>query len=327
MLPAGSNDAKLSSLRSQLLDLPGVSNVSLCFGAPASDNHWGTSLRFDNRTESETFSISHKGGDENYLSTFNIDLVAGRNLTPSDTVREFLVNEKLIDKLGLTSPEEILGRALTENGDWKGPIVGVVKDFHELSLHSEIMPVFLTTSSFTYNSIAVKINMQDARQTLSALEKTWSAMYPDQIYKYDFLNDQIASFYETEQMMITIIQAFSCIALIIGGLGLYGLVSFMSIQKTKEIGIRKVLGANISQILWIFGKEFSSLIVIAFLIATPIGWLLMSQWLANYAYKIDIELWVFTLELLIISLVVLITVGYRSIKAAAANPVESLRSE
>ena len=327
MLPAGSNDAKLSTLKSQILGLPGVKNVSLCFGAPASDNHWGTSMRFDNRTESETFSISHKGVDENYLSTFNIELIAGRNLTPSDTVREFLVNEKLVDKLGLSSPEEILGRALTVNGNWHGPIVGVVKDFHELSLHSEIMPVFLTTSSFTYNSIAVKINMQDARQTLSALEKIWSAMHPDQIFKYDFLDDQIARFYETEQMMVTIIQAFSCIALIIGGLGLYGLVSFMSIQKTKEIGIRKVLGGNISQILWIFGKEFSSLVIIAFLIAAPIGWFLMSRWLTNYAYKVDIGLWVFALELLIIVLVVLITVGYRSLKAVVANPIESLRSE
>jgi predicted permease len=326
MLPAGSQD-KQATLKAQLLEIPGVKSATLCFGAPASDNHWSTSLRIDDRSESETFSISHKGIDEDYLNTFNIELVAGRNLTPSDTVREFLVNEKLIDKLGLFTPDQVLGHTLTVNGSWRGPIVGVVKDFHEMSLHSEIMPVFLTTSGQTFNSIAVKINMQDLSQTLSALEKTWSASYPDQIYKYDFLNDQIAKFYETEQKMVVVVQIFSCIALIIGGLGLYGLVSFMSIQKTKEIGIRKVLGGNVSQILWIFGKEFSTLIVIAFLIAAPIGWLLMNRWLTNYAYKVNIGIWVFGLELLIILGVVLITVGYRSLKAVVANPVDSLRSE
>ncbi|MEO7991653.1 MAG: FtsX-like permease family protein, partial [Chryseolinea sp.] len=174
---------------------------------------------------------------------------------------------------------------------------------------------------------AVKINMSDAATTLAALEKTWSAMYPEQIYKYDFLDDQIAQFYETEQRMMTMVQVFSFIALIIGGLGLYGLVSFIAVQKTKEIGIRKVLGGNVSQILWIFGKEFSYLVIIAFLIAAPIGWLIMSHWLAGYAYQVEIGIWVYALELAIILTVVLLTVGYRSVKAAIANPVTSLRSE
>jgi putative ABC transport system permease protein len=328
MVPVGSTDEKLKTVKSQLLNIPGVENVTLCFGAPASDNHWSTSIKFGDRAEAETFSISHKGVDENYLSTFNLELVAGRNLTPSDTVREFLVNEKLLSKLNISSPEEILGKVLMVNGgNWKGPVIGVVKDFHEQSLHADIEPVFLTTTANTYNSIAVKINMNDASETLASIEKIWSAMYPDLLYQYDFLNDQIASFYQTEQQMVSIVQIFAGIALIIGALGLYGLVSFMAVQKTKEIGIRKVLGGGVTQILWIFGKEFSSLVAVAFLIAAPIGWLLMSKWLSNYAYKVDLSLWMFGLELLIIVLVVLATVGYRSLKAVVANPVESLRSE
>lgn len=327
MIPVGSNDEKLKTVKSQLLGIPGVENVSLCFGAPASDNHWDTSLKFGDKAEAETFSISHKGVDENYLSTFDLELITGRNLTPSDTVREFLVNENLLSKLSMSSPEEILGKVMIVNGSWKGSIVGVVKDFHEQSFHSDIMPVFLTTSSSMYNSIAVKINMNDASQTLASVEKTWSAMYPELIYQYDFLNDQIASFYKTEQQMVSVVQIFTCIALIIGALGLYGLVSFMAVQKTKEIGIRKVLGGGTIQILLIFVKEFSSLVVLAFLIAAPIGWLLMSNWLSNYAYKVDINLWMFVLEFLIIVLVVLATVGYRSLKAVAGNPVDSLRSE
>lgn len=327
MVPVGSNDEKLKTVKSQLLQVPGVENVSLCFGAPASDNHWTTSIKFDDRAESETFSISHKGADEDYLSTFSLEMVAGRNLTPSDTVREFLVNQNLLSKLSLTSPEEILGKNITVNGSWKGPVVGVIKDFHEQSLHADIMPVFLTTSGNTYNSIAIKINMANANETLSSIEKVWSGMYPDLIYKYDFLDDQIASFYQTERQMIAIIYIFASIALIIGALGLYGLVSFMAVQKTKEIGIRKVLGGDVVQIIWIFGKEFTTLVAIAFMIAAPVGWLVMKEWLSNYSFKVDISVWMFALELFIIAIVVLATVGYRSLKAVVANPVESLRSE
>jgi putative ABC transport system permease protein len=328
MVPVGSNDEKLKTVKSQLQSIQGVKNVSLCFGAPASDNHWSTSIRLGDKADVEDFSISHKGIDENYLSTFGLELVAGRNVTPSDTIREFLVNENLVSKLGMTSPEEILGKTIMVNGSrWKGPVIGVVKDFHEQSFHSDIMPVFLTTSAHIYNSIAIKIDMNDVGQTLALIEKTWSAVYPDLLYKYDFLDDQIASFYKTEQQMVSIVQIFAFIALIIGALGLYGLVSFLAVQKTKEIGIRKVLGGGITQILWIFGKEFSLLVLVAFLIAAPTGWLIMSNWLAGYAYKAEIGIWVFALELIIIFAVVLTTVGYRSIHAASANPVKSLRSE
>jgi putative ABC transport system permease protein len=331
MIPTGSTDDKLNTLKDQFLALPQVENVSVCYAPPAAgdnDNKWGTSLHYDNRSEAEPFSVSFKGADENYLSMFHIDLVAGRNLTPSDTVREFIVNEKFVEKLGLTSPEEILGKHIGVNGNtWKGPVVGVVKDFHDQSFHSDIEPIFITTRKRNYDRYAVKINMSDVANTLTALEKTWSAMYPEQIYQYDFLDDQIAQFYETEQRMMTMVQVFAGIALAIGCLGLYGLVSFMAVQKTKEIGIRKVLGSNVSQILWIFGKEFSYLVLVAFLIAAPTGWLIMSNWLASYAYKVEIGVWIFALELIVILAVVLVTVGYRSINAAMTNPVNSLRSE
>ncbi|MBX2915411.1 MAG: ABC transporter permease [Cyclobacteriaceae bacterium] len=329
IIPTGSNDEKLNSLKDQFSVVPKVESVTACFAPPASNtNQWSTSVLYDNRSEAETFSISYKGGDENYLATFGLELIAGRNLTTSDTVREFIVNEKFVAKLGLSSPEDVLGKQLGVNGNsWKGPIVGVVKDFHDQSFHSDIEPIFITTRKSTYNVFAVKINMKDAANTLTALEKIWSNMYPEQIYKYDFLDDQIASFYQTEQRMMTVIQVFACIAIIIGALGLYGLVSFMAVQKTKEIGIRKVLGGDVAQILWIFGKEFTVLVAVAFLIAAPVGWYVMSQWLSNYVFKVDISIWMFVLELFIVAIVVMVTVGYRSVKAVVANPVESLRSE
>lgn len=328
MIPAGSSDEKLKTLRDQILALPNVENASLCFAAPASDDMWTTSLRFDNRGESESFSISFKGADENYLSTFDLEIVAGRNLTPSDTVHEFLVNEKTITKLGLSSAEEILGRQLSVNGgSLNGPVVGVIKDFHDRSLQSDIQPLFIASSLEMYYALAVRIKMSDVSSTLASLEKNWSATYPDLIYSYNFLDDQIASFYQKEERMLTMIQVFSCIALLIGCMGLYGLVSFLAIQKTKEIGIRKVLGSSVTQILAIFGKEFIYLVLIAFIIAAPIGWLLMSNWLSGYTYRIDFDLWIYALELGIISAIVLFTVGYRSLRAAVVNPVESLKSD
>jgi ABC-type antimicrobial peptide transport system permease subunit len=327
MIPIGSDATKMTTLKTQFSAIPQVENVSLCFAPPASDYEWGTSFRYDNRSETEAFLIHCRTADENYLSTFDIPLIAGRNLTPSDTIREFLVNERTIAKLGLSSPDEILGKSISVNGNWSGPVVGVVKDFHDKSLRSDINPIFITTRTGTFNFFAIKINMADVTAVLPAIERTWSDMYPDLIYQYDFLDDQIATFYQTEVTMITLVQIFSCIALFIGCMGLYGLVSFLAVQKTKEIGIRKVLGGGISQILWIFGKELSVLVLIAFAIAAPIGWMLMSNYLSNYEYGVELGAWIFLLELAIILAIALLTTGYRSMMAATANPVKSLRSE
>jgi putative ABC transport system permease protein len=327
MIPVGSNDEKMKTLHEHLANIPHVLSVTNCFAAPSSENRWHTSLTYDNGNEAENFSVSFRGADENYLSTFGIDLVAGRNLMPGDTVREFLVNETFVSKLGLASAEDILGKHIRVNGSWTGPVVGVVKDFHDLSLHSDINPVFITTASDNYNSFAVKIDMKDSKETLAALESAWTEMYPELMYSYDFLDKITAEFYQTEEQMLQLIQVFSFIALFIGCMGLYGLVSFMALQKTKEIGIRKVLGGSVSQILWIFGKEFSRLIVIAFLLAAPAAWMLMSRWLEHYAYHIDFTAWIFVSEVLIISVIVMLTVGFKAARSALMNPVKALRTE
>ncbi len=152
-------------------------------------------------------------------------------------------------------------------------------------------------------------------------------MYPEQIYEYQFLDEQIAEFYTSEETILKMIQAFSLVALFIGCMGLYGLVSFMAIQKTKEIGIRKVLGGSVWQILWIFGKEMSWLIVVAFVLAAPISWWLMNKWLQGFEYKLELNIWIFVLSIAITFGIALITIGYESVRAALLNPVKSLRSE
>jgi ABC-type antimicrobial peptide transport system permease subunit len=260
------------------------------------------------------------------VSTFGLDLISGRNLLPNDSVREYLVNETMVEKLGET-PQSVLGKNIFFNGEFNGAVVGVVADFHDGSLHNPINPVFITTSSENYSRFAVKINMANMSEALAALEKTWTTMYPDLIYDYEFLDEQTRQFYQAEEMTMKVVEIFSFIALLIGSMGIYGLASFMAVRKTKEIGIRKVLGSSVSQIIWIFGKEFTRLVGIAFVIAAPLGWLLMQKWLSNYEYKIDLGLWIFAADLAFVAIIVLLTVGFRTAKAAMMNPVGALRTE
>jgi putative ABC transport system permease protein len=165
------------------------------------------------------------------------------------------------------------------------------------------------------------------KATQAALEKAWTEMSPANIYESKLLATNIAAFYETEDLMLKLVQVFSFIAIFIGCLGLYGLVSFMAAQKTKEIGIRKVLGSSVSQILWLFGKEFSRLIIIAFLVAAPLAWWAMHAWLQDYKFRINISMWVFVIAVSATFIVAALTVSYQAIKAALANPVKSLRTE
>jgi putative ABC transport system permease protein len=316
------------TLQNEFINLPGVKTVSLCFEAPAAENTWSTSIRFDTRSEDELFRVNMKAGDANYINTFGLQLIAGRDIFPSDTVREFIINETMVRKLQLKSPLDALGKKISfQGGLISAPVVGVVKDFHDQSFHADIDPVCITSYSENYGNYAVKINMNNMRSVLPALEKKWSSMNPGKIYDYQFLDDRIAEFYETEETMLKLIRSFSLIAIIIGCLGLYGLVSFMAAQKTKEIGIRKVLGSSVGGILWIFGREFSILILAAFAVAAPVASWLMNAWLRNFKYHIQIGPLTFILAIGITLAVAMCTVGWQSLKAAFMNPVKSLRTE
>lgn len=330
MIPTGfdSTGIEEKTLRSELSNIPGVENVSLCYAAPSSDDSWTTSVRFDTRTEDELFRVNIKAADENYIATFGLQLIAGKNIFPSDTVHEFIVNETMVRKLQLKSPEEALGKKISfQGGSVSAPIAGVVKDFHDYSFHSDINPVCITSYSQNYNDYAVKINMKNIRTVLPALEKNWNSAHPGKIYEYQFLDDSLAELYETEETMLKLVRAFSLIAILIGSIGLYGLVSFMAAQKTKEIGIRKVLGSSVGEILWIFGKEFSILILTAFAVAGPVAGLLMNSWLQDFKYHIQLSALTFIWAIGLTVIVATITIGWQSLKAAFMNPVKSLRTE
>lgn len=317
---------KMETLRNSLMVMPGIEEVSFCLTAPASGMNTTNGIKFDNRPQNELWDINTKMADEQYLKTFDLKLIAGRNFYPSDTTREFIVNEITVKKLGLSSPQEIINKNINVSGRI-APVVGVVKDFYNYSFRNEIDAVAISPNYHQYYTCAVKMDMRNVKTKMATIEKIWNDIYPQYIFDSNFLDEDIAKFYELDDTMLKLIEAFAAIAILIGCLGLYGLVTFMAAGKTKEIGIRKVLGASFKNIIWIFGKEFTTLLIIAFVIAAPVAWLAMHKYLEDFKYRINISVSIFIIAIASTFLIAALTVAHRSIKAALANPVKSIKTE
>ncbi len=326
-MPVPQQDAvKLQTLKTQFKNLPSIEKVSYIWTPPMSQSHNTTNVKYDTRQQDEKFSLNTKFVDEDYLKLYDIKLLTGRNIAHIDTMREALVNEEMVKRLGEKSNDKVLNKIIEFNGK-KVTIVGVVQDYHVLTLHEKIPPLAITSQTTMYQIVAVKMNMADAQNTIKKLDKLWSSTFPDFVFEYEFYDEAIGKMYIMETAMLGLIQAFALIAILIGCLGLYGLVSFMIAQKTKEIGVRKVLGASVGQILWLFGKEFSFLILIAFIIAAPAAWWVLNRWLQDFEYRISIGFGVFAAAIFLTGMIAVITVGWQSSRAALANPVKSLRTE
>lgn len=315
-----------ATFRERLLTIPGIADASFCLFMPTDQSNNTTNFRFDTRQKDEVWQINTKNADHRYISTFGLQLVAGQNIPVSDTLQGYLINEKVVERLGLKSPNEAIGKTLRVWGK-PAPIYGVLKNWNNTSFQNDIDPIAVFTWKDIHHSCGIKLNTANLQQTMQSVEKLWNEYFPDYLYEQRFLDDRIAESYQLEKIMLKLIRVFSLIAIFIGCLGLYGLVKFMASQKTKEIGVRKVLGASLTSILSLFGKEIAVLIAIAFLIAAPAGWYLMQAWLEDYTYKIPIGGGIMLLAIALTFLVAIITASYESMKAALANPVKSLRSE
>ena len=328
-IPKELEAVQLESLTNRLGYISGVEDVTACLSSPGgSENRWGTGVKYHNRPEYEEFSMQVKLADLNYLNTFDLELVAGRNYFKADSITEVLVNEKFGKKIGVNNPEELLGKKFEANGGYvKASIVGVVKDFHDGDFTQEISPIFMAQNPQWYDEIAIKINTQNISTALTQIKGTWKDTFKDYIYEYNFLDDRVAEQYEEEQRYLSLSKIFSALAILIGCLGIYGLILFYVGQRTKEIGIRKVLGSGVANILALFTADFFKLILIAGVFATPISWYLMEQWLQGYTYRTEIHWWIFAVAILSIMTITLITISYQTIKAAITNPIKSLRTE
>lgn len=303
-----------------------VKEVSFAFDPPSSDNSWNSNFAFD-KMEDKDFNVQLKQADQNYAKTYGLQLLAGRFLSPSDTIREFVLNETMLKKCGVKNPQDAVGKMFRIGGRKPMPVVGVVKDFKQASLRDEIQPIAMFTQKRWYQTAGIKLSSTNLGKTRDEIKTIWDKYFPEYVYNASFLDENINKFYETEQRLSSMYKVYALLAIFISCLGLYGLISFMVVQKTKEVGIRKVLGASVQSIMYLFSKEFTILITIAFVLAAPAAWYLMHTWLKDFAYRINIGAGVFVIAIVASVLIAWITVGYKSLRAALANPVKSLRTE
>jgi ABC-type antimicrobial peptide transport system permease subunit len=318
------NNEKKKALYNELNRLSGVELISLAYTTPVSGSTSATNMSISE--DAEDYTVEVKLADHNYTEIFDIKILAGVGLEESDTIIAVLVNEEVAKMTGHQNPEEIIGKMINIWGS-NVPITGVINDFHSRSLTDTKSPVVLFHRLDTYRIANIKINTRNLMGTSAAIEEVWKRVYPEYNYEQEFMDSRVAEFYESEEQMATIFTTFSSIAILIGCLGLFGLASFMVNQKIKEIGVRKVLGASVNQIIMLFGKEFMKLILFSFLIAAPLSYYTMNLWLENYENHIQIGPWVFTVAVGSTLFIALITVGTKTFKAATANPVDSLQDE
>ncbi len=324
------NESKRVVLKTELERIPEVAELSMCSSSPSDFGYSSMVLDFKSGKEEIHTNVYRKFGDENYIPLYDIKIIAGRNLLPTDSMREIIVNESYLKELHLT-PDEAIGKEIWQEKN-AYPIVGVVKDFHTSSLQFGYQPVFMANEKSSLYGFSIKLTANKNGTTnyqgaIAKIEKAWNKVYPDRKFEYKFVDEKINSFYQTEQRMSKLTTTAMTIAIIICSLGLFGLVSYTSIQRTKEIGIRKVMGATVNNIVLLLSKDFLFLVIMAFVVAAPVAYYGADKFLSDYAFHTDIKWYLFALAGCASILLAFVTVSYQAIKAAVSNPVDSLRSE
>jgi putative ABC transport system permease protein len=275
--------------------------------------------------------IKFVSSDPDFTSTFGIPMVAGRYFSReygTDTAG-FVINESAVKVLGWRNANEAVGKDF-KYGNQKGRIIGVINDFHFESMHQPIVPMIMLMfppSRPYFNNLSIKITGNRMSSALSYLEKTWKKYFPETPVDYTFLDENFDQLYQAEQRQATLFTGFACVAIFIACLGLFGLSAFSISQRVKEIGIRKVLGADVSTIVGLLSTDFLKLVGIAAILAFPVAWYFMNNWLQDFAYRINMPWWVFITAGIGAAFIALITISFQAIRAAIANPVKSLRTE
>jgi hypothetical protein len=321
---------KLKLLKEKIGGLAGVEKAILQGTAPMGFGEMGAILRYKGKHEVTT-EVNRKIGDHEFIPFYKMKIVAGRNLAPSDSLEEFVINEAYSRALGFTKPGDAIGKFLFA-GEKSFPIVGVVADFHHGSLRNEIMPAVIENSPEWQRNIAVRLSSRgkgsgEVKTTLLQIENLWKRIFPEDGFDYSFLDESISWLFEKEKQAAWLMQVSMIITIFISCMGLFGLAMFMAQTRTKEIGIRKVLGASVANIIGMLSKDFAKLVMLSMVIASPIAWYVMHEWLQDFAYRTQISFWIFFIAGVTALLIALITVSFQAIKAAIANPVQSLRTE
>jgi putative ABC transport system permease protein len=321
-----------SAFQNELRQIPHVTKVATSWSVPGNEmgRDFDLSLREDKNAEH--FTTRKVAISPEYIPVYNIKLLAGRNFDNSDyhtdpqQVHNIILNENVSRVLGFKTPQEAIGRQIhVEGRQWD--VIGVIADFHQKSLRYPLEPLICLPLISTYSALSVKVDTKDIKQTMTAIKEKYDAFFPGNLFDYYFLDDRYNRQYANDVLFGKIFGIFSAFAILIACLGLLGLSLFTTAQRTKEIGVRKVLGASVSGIVLLLSKDFIRLVLIAFIIASPVAWFIMNNWLNDFAYRINISAWIFIAAGSMALVIALATISFQAIKAAIANPVRALRSE
>lgn len=323
-------DDRRFALLQKLNAIPEIEKISLAGSAPASNNTSTTTMKYSSGDKKVETMVEVKYADTGYFELYKMKLLAGRNLQESDTTKEFVINETYAKLLGFAKPGDAIGHFIERN--FQVPIVGVISDFHTKSTHQAIKPLAFSSAgknSYTFH-LALKPRGADGelwKRALAKVEKSYKELYPEEDFKYQFYDESIASFYKTEQDISRLLKWSAGLCIFISCLGLLGLVMYITNTRTKEIGVRKVLGASVTQLVTLLSKDFIALVLVAFLIALPVAWWAMNNWLQDFVYRTSLSWWVFAVTGAGMILIALLILSIRTIKSAIENPVKSLRTE
>lgn len=319
----------MSSFKQECLTQSSIKNISVSTSVPGESIWWNAGgVKLTTADESQGKQYRIVGADYDYLTAYDLKLIAGRKFSKNygDEPHNVVFNKKAIEQLGFNKPEAALGKRI----DFWGQvytIVGVVDNFHQQSLRDAYEPIIFRCIPDVRGYVSVKISTTNLPKTITDLKKTWSAFFPGDQFDYFFLDQYFNEQYQTDQRFGQVFGVFTGIAIFVACLGLFGLVSYTIVQRTKEIGIRKVLGATVNSILTLLYKDFAALVVISFVVSAPIAWYAINQWLQTYAFRVDIGPLLFIIPFLIVMVIAFATVSYLSVKAALTNPVKSLKTE
>jgi len=308
----------------------GVHDVILQSNAPMGFAQGGDRFKYKSKDLTDQ-TVIFDGADENFIPFYQIKIIAGKNIGHSDSLRDLVINETYSKMLGFKVPGEAVGKFLYKN-EVPYPVVGVVADFHQGSFHEPIHPAVIGRSPGREWSVSIKLDgagkeSGDIKIIMQEIEKQWKLLYADEPLRYNFLNESIAWLYGQEENTAWLVKVAMSITIFISCMGIFGLGMFTAQKRTKEIGIRKVLGATVTNIALMLGRDFAILVLIAIIIATPVAYYLMHQWLQDFTYRTSLSWWIFAFAGLVAIIIALLTVSYQAIRAAIANPIKSLRTE
>ncbi|MFN3378945.1 MAG: FtsX-like permease family protein, partial [Runella zeae] len=326
--------AKLQLLRNRLAESPKIKQVSFSFNSASAESNWMQNIEYRKSEKAIPIKTQMKMADANFLSTYSIQLLAGENLRDSDTSSanfKIMANEVFIQRMGIEQPSEAVGKKVYYgDGQEFATIVGVMKNFHVNSLHQKIDPTVYQVIPNNFYQAGIKLpsdKLETMQAALAHIEKVWKATYPNHVFEYKFLDETLAQAYDAETRTAKLIGVSTFLAVLIACFGLFGLATFTAEQRTKEIGVRKVLGASVLSVWRLLSKEFVYLVLIAFVIATPVAYYFLQDWLTKYEFRTELSWWIFALAGIGALSIALLTVSFQAIKAALMNPVKSLRSE